>query len=250
MPDRAPDGPRIRLLGDFRAVSAEGTTLLGGGKPLAVVAYLLCSRTRRASRASIASLLWTDDPETRGLASLRQALATLRRTLGSDVVQSANEWIEAGTSPSCDVTTFERAVADHRYDDAVAAYAGDFIPHWAASGAGDFERWADGERGRLRGLFTKVTDALIRAQLRDHDVASALPLSKRLVDSAPDSDTAWCLRFDVLMMAGEGGQFAIESEALRAARATDGMPLSPVLAQTIDRYAAAQRPAVMTGVRK
>ena len=229
----ASDQSTLTLLGAFQLARTDGTVLLPPGKPLALLAYLVCSRGRRASRSVVADMLWGDSAEPQRRASLRQALFTLRNTVGPEAVVSDGEWLEAGAHIVADVDTFLLAVESRQYAAAVAAYTGDFLPSFASPGAGDFERWADTERLRLRGAFLAAAVQHLRDLITQGDTARALPLTKRLVMLAPDDDEMWRRRFDVLSLAGEGGQMLLEIASLRAVRAEDGVALDRSLERHI-----------------
>jgi len=225
--------PILTLLGAFQLTGSDGAMLLPPGKPLALLAYLVCSRNRRASRSEVADLLWGDSAESPRRASLRQALFTLRNAVGSDVVVSDGEWLEASPAIVADVDTFLLAVESRQYAAAVSAYRGNFVPNFASPGAAEFERWADTERLRLRGAFLAAAVQHLRDLIARGDTARALPLTQRLVELSPDDDEMWRRRFDVLSLAGEGGQMLLEVASLRAARLDDGIPLDPSLERHI-----------------
>lgn len=109
----------LTLLGAFGLTQSDGTIVLPPGKPLALLAYLVCSRNRRASRSVVAELLWGDSAEAPRRASLRQALFTVRNTLGASGVVSDGEWLEAGAHIVTDVDTFLLAIEAKQYAAAV-----------------------------------------------------------------------------------------------------------------------------------
>lgn len=224
---------RLNLLGAFQLTAGDGVVLLPPGKPLALLTYLVCSRNRRASRSVVADLLWGDSAESQRRASLRQALFTLRNAVGSEAVVSDGEWLEAGAGIVVDVDAFLLAIESRQYAGAVSAYRGDFLPNFAAPGAAEFERWADTERLRLRGAFLATAVQHLRDLIAKGDTARALPLTQRLVELSPDDDEMWRRRFDVLSLAGEGGQMLLEVASLRAARNEDGIALDPSLERHI-----------------
>ena len=219
----------LTLLGAFGLTRRDGTVALPTGKPLALLAYLVCSRNRRASRTVVAELLWGDSAEAQRRASLRQALFTLRNALGASGIVSDGEWLEAGEHIVTDVDTVLAAIEAKQYAAAVEAYAGEFVPGFASPGAAEFERWADTERRRLRGAFLAAAVQHLRDLIQQGNTGQALPLTARLVAVAPDDDEMWRRRFDVLSLAGESGQMLLEIASLRAMRAEDGVALTPSL---------------------
>ncbi|MFN5598635.1 MAG: ATP-binding protein [Gemmatimonas sp.] len=229
----------LTLLGAFGLTRSDGTIVLPPGKPLALLAYLVCSRNRRASRSVVAELLWGDSAEAPRRASLRQVLFTVRNTLGASGVVSDGEWLEAGAHIVTDVDTFLLAIEAKQYAAAVQAYAGEFVPSFASPGAAEFERWADTERRRLRGAFLAAAVQQLRDLIQQGNTGQALPLTARLVEVAPDDDEMWRRRFDVLSLAGEGGQMLLEIASLRATRADEGVALDPSLERHLGRLVGA-----------
>ena len=234
------DGPpALTLLGNFQLTGADGAVLLTPCKPLALLAYLVCSRHRRASRTVVADLLWGDSAESQRRASLRQALFTLRNVVGSKAVVSDGEWLEAAPAITADVDRFLTAIEARQYATAVTTYTGDFIPNFASPGAADFERWADTERLRLRGAYLAAASQYLRELIARGDTARALPLTARLVELAPHDDEMWRRRFDVLSLAGQAGQMLLEVASLRAARAEEGIALDGSLERHIGQMVGA-----------
>ena len=225
----------LTLLGAFQLARDDGTVVLTPGKPLALLAYLVCSRHRRASRAAVADLLWGDSPDAQRRASLRQALFTLRNAIGSHVVTSDGEWIEASAALRVDVDRFLGALEVKHYATAVAAYAGDFVPSFAAPGAAEFERWTDMERLRLRGAWLAASVQHLHDVIARGETAHALDLTRKLVELAPHDDEMWRRRFDVLSLAGEAGQMLLEIASLRATRAAEGASLDRSLERHVGK---------------
>ena len=126
------NGPRLCLLGRFALFSHDGTRLAMPAKPLGLLAYLALARRRRASRGFLADLLWSDSNEAQRRGSLRQAVLVLRQSLGANAVQSDGEWLGLAGPLATDVDRFTRAVETQQYGEAVAEYAGDFLPGFAA----------------------------------------------------------------------------------------------------------------------
>src|SRR5450432_1559396 len=91
----------VRLLGGFQLHAGAGDALcLRGRKEQALLACLAHEPGRRHRRDALAELLWGDRPEGRGGASVRQALSSLRRTLGQAgtalAVDGPLVWLDPG----------------------------------------------------------------------------------------------------------------------------------------------------------
>src|SRR5262245_17029852 len=76
---------RLRLLGRFSVTDVDSDTCLNlpTKKTGALLAYLGMSRDFTASREELAALLWGDRSDQQARQSLRQALALLRKEIGS-----------------------------------------------------------------------------------------------------------------------------------------------------------------------
>ena len=79
---------RAQWFGRAAIRSSDGAELLTVGKPLALLAYLECSRTRTATRPAMVQLLWSTDPESVGRTNLRQTLYYLKGRLGTDPIRA------------------------------------------------------------------------------------------------------------------------------------------------------------------
>lgn len=218
----SPAGHTLRALGAFELLDAKGEVVFSSGKPLAVLAYLACARGQRASRQGLVELLWGDSDPERGRACLRQALFALRQRLGIDWIVADGEWLVLIAPMALDAREFLDAVEQSNHADAIARYAGDFVPDFAAPGAAEFEGWADTERRRLRGAFLAAARSEVRAQITRGESAPAVELSGRLRDADPDDDEHWRIRFEALALAGRFAVIDLEESALRASRADDG----------------------------
>src|SRR5436305_1716858 len=65
-----------------RRVDGVDTNVVALGKPLALLAYLVLSPNRTASRERLADLLWGDQDRAAARHSLRRALSYLRSRVG------------------------------------------------------------------------------------------------------------------------------------------------------------------------
>ena len=81
--NRTPNLPQIRLLGGFELRSGDGRDVAPAGRKVrALAACLALSPGQPWPREKLMALLWSDRAEEQARASLRQALAELRRPFG------------------------------------------------------------------------------------------------------------------------------------------------------------------------
>jgi DNA-binding SARP family transcriptional activator len=166
----------LTLFGPFRAYLSSGRPVeLATRKSRALLAYLALHAGRAQSRDKLIALLWSDRAEKQARDSLRQALTTLRRALGSDGVALLRVNSDAiAVEPSAievDALTFEQLLAGGTPEDlerAVVLYQGDLLDGIGVRDAA-FEDWMYAERERLRGW---AVDAL--AKLLEHQAGSAV----------------------------------------------------------------------------
>lgn len=202
----------------------DGTRELNRGKPVALLAFLAASPGRRASRERLASLLWSDGSSESARQNLRQTIWYIKRRLGDWLVAS-DDFLELVPGVDVDRDRFLIAVREQRLADAVALYAGDFIPDFAAPGAAEFEHWADIERRRLRGIFVGCCDTLARQELAAGHFQAAVELAKRARDAAPLDFATWRLLLESLTSARDAMACVAEVEHLEALAAAEDLEI-------------------------
>jgi DNA-binding SARP family transcriptional activator len=216
----------IDLLGGLRVAGPSGSEIrIPSRKAQALLACLALRLGALVARDRLATLLWEDvDPEL-GRASLRQALAVLRRSLPPEAVAALTaDTTQVGLDAArvqCDVQRLRElmregspnalAQAADRYD---AVLLPGFDPRSPA-----FEAWLDEQR---RGLRREWLVALHRAaaQCRSAgDLAGAAAALSRLVTAEPANESAQRDLMDVYARQGlyteALRQYRLCSEALR-----------------------------------
>lgn len=165
---------RTFLFGRFHA-EAGGQPLPGldGAKVQELYCFLLLHRDRPHSRASLASLLWGDLPETQARQYLRKALWQLGAALdglSADSLTVEPGWVQFTPAGGywLDVAQFEMAYA-HAEDipgqklkptqaaelrAAVALYRGDLLEGW-------YQEWCLFERERLERMYLIMLEKLM-----------------------------------------------------------------------------------------
>ncbi len=188
---------RLSLLGGFGASDASGLPLrLPTRKVEALLAYLALTRGRPSHREMLARLLWGSSGTEHAQASLRHALAALRRALGpgadatlaidtrhgtvalepSDVTADALEFESLATAPGASPDALRRAVA---------LYQGDLLEGFQLK-VSAFAAWRVREAGRLRGLAVAALLALSRrAETESPDSGDVAALARRLLELDP-----------------------------------------------------------------
>lgn len=229
---------RLNALGPV-AVVRDGTAApITQPRLLALIAYLVLARPRgRYTRDTLIALLWPDADQASGRQGLRNALYRLRHALGEDVIQTVGEnfvEVTAGAVDS-DVFTFERAVDEQRWSDAVAAYRGEFLQGFHVSDAPAFERWLDVERERLTTMAIDAAWEDVTTRRESGDVQGAIRAAAFACGLKPDDERSIRRYLELLRDAGDpaAARRAYDLFAARLKSEFDATP-SPETAAVLD----------------
>ena len=157
----------------IRNVDEPATEVALQRRPLIVLAIIAASGPTGLTRDKIVSLLWPDAEQARH--ALDQALTSVRRALGPDVVRGTATGLAYDASVvSYDVVDFDDAVAAGDVERVVACYAGAFLDGVAVSGAAEFDRWVDGQRAIRQRQAVGALEKVARAAAARGDWAGAI----------------------------------------------------------------------------
>jgi DNA-binding SARP family transcriptional activator len=215
----------VELLGGLRVIGADGREIrISSRKAQAVLACLALRPGAAFARDRLASLLWDDSDPELGRASLRQALAALRRALPAAAAQallgdSSSIALDASLTSS-DVQRFRDLVRDgspHALAEAAERYAGELLPGFEARSAA-FDAWIDEHRRALRRESVQVLQRRAVQCVASADLEGATEALSRLVSVEPANEAAQRDLMDVYARRG------LYTEALRQYRAcTDAL---------------------------
>ncbi len=206
----------LELLGGFALRDGAGQPLPLPRKARALLAYLALEGGRPQPRDRLAALLWEDSSEEQARASLRQALASIRR------VANASGWLLAdGETVAIDPAAI--LVDAHRFRalaegeagaeaEAATLFRGDLLDGLVLAESG-FAAWLAAERARLRDVALRVMEAAAAAALAERRIDAALAFGGRLLALDPLHEPGTRL---VMRAYAQGGRPA---EALRQYRA-------------------------------
>jgi TolB-like protein/DNA-binding SARP family transcriptional activator/Tfp pilus assembly protein PilF len=238
---------RLQTLGSLTLYDRSGTPMPGQGsqrRRLALLAVLAAAGERGRSRDSLLALFWPDAPQERARHSLEQQLYAIRTSVSNEAFLGVNPF---GLNPEVirsDVTEFERALAENRFEDAVAEYRGPFLEGFALSDALEFEPWVDGERARLANAYARALEALAMAAERRSDFQGAAEWWERRAAHDPyDSRVAQCFMraLDASGNRARAVQHATTHE--RLLRQELGVQAAPAVSSLADRMRAEPRAA-------
>ncbi|MGH7638537.1 MAG: BTAD domain-containing putative transcriptional regulator [Gemmatimonadaceae bacterium] len=185
---------RLQTVGALRLEIAgdEAAGVLAQPKRLALLVYLALGRPRGAHRRdTLLAMFWPELDEARARHALSQSLHFLRRSLGADAIVSRTE--DVAINPALltvDVLQLEDAIARGALEEALTIYEGDFLVGFHVSDAPEFERWADGERVRLRGAAVDAAHRCAEQAIQGGQGREAVAWAARAIDLDPTNERA------------------------------------------------------------
>jgi DNA-binding SARP family transcriptional activator len=178
----------FRLLGG-PSLCDNGSTLTGPATQrhrLALLALLASSRSRPQSRDKLVAWLWPERDVEHARNLLNQGVHVLRRAIGEAGIISVQDELRLDPAAvACDVIAFEDAMAAGELERAVGLYTGPFLDGFHLPGASEFEHWVDGERDRLRRVYTRSLETLAEAAEEREEWSRAVERWRGLVTEEP-----------------------------------------------------------------
>ncbi len=198
----------LRVLGTIDLRNAAGDdldALLAQPKRLALLAYLAAATPVGFHRRDkLLALFWPELDQEHARASLRKAVYVVRRALGEEVLVSRGDE-ELGVDPQrlwCDAVAFTDAVERGELARALELYRGDLLDGFFVPAAGEFDRWLDGERQRLREIAATAAWTMAESYGADAELTHAARWVRRAMRLAPDDERR--TRKAMRMLAGMG----------------------------------------------
>lgn len=180
----------LRLLGAFRLERDAQIIHLPTRKFEALLAYLALFPESHP-REKLAAIFWGDTPDEQARASLRNALAVLRKYIADDIVQADREtvqinpafplWVDART-----IFDLQLPIADLEIEhlkSKIENYAGDLLPDW-------YDDWILPERERLRTIYINALLKLAQQMRSQSDYPRALAFSRQVLALDPGNEKA------------------------------------------------------------
>ncbi len=190
----------LLLLGRFECLLSSGTRIvLAMRKVEVLLAYLALAPGVRHPRERLSRLLWSERDDEQAGNSLRQALSSIRKSLG-DVADLALQVDRTSVTLKpelieVDALEFERLALRGDYESLASAadlYQGEFLEGIGIRDPACRE-WLDGERQRFRRQFVEILANLAETQLLSHDYGHAIGSAERLVEQDPLGEAGWRL---------------------------------------------------------
>ena len=227
----------VRVLGgvELRARDASLPTPRGR-KTQALLACLALSAGKPCPRRKLMSLLWSGRGQEQARASLRTALAELRRALGEpSPLVADNEMVALDPAlVTADAVEFERLLGAGRLAEACALYGGALFDGVAVSDAA-FAKWLVPERQRLQGLFTRALAEVMEQADRDGDREAAAEAAERLLQQDPLHEPACRTLMLVLAERGQRSRALTLYDGLRERLRQQGAEPEPATVEVDER---------------
>ena len=222
-------GLRLKLLGGFELRPASGEPIpLSARKPALLLAYLALRQGQPLGRDRLAGLFWGDSGEAQARASLRQALAVLRRRLGphEGLIQAPEgETVAlARDGLATDVAEFERCLAAGgrgALERAAALYEGDLLDGFQAPRQPLLEEWLVAERQRLRERALAAMAALLPDVVAADPPEAGVRLALRILALDPLQEVAHRALMRLHARQGRRGAALARYQMLREALARE-----------------------------
>lgn len=213
------------MLGRPTLFAPGGSALSLSSKSIALLTYLRLTANQRAHRAFLADLLWSEVDEERGRASLRQAVLSLRATVGETVLVSENQDLRLAQHIECDALEIVAWAARGDHAAVAEGYGGEFFGQFALPGARGFELWATVERERLRSIYVRSADAATQKLLDEGRAGAAAEIAERVITAEPLRERSWRLLLESRLTLGDFARAEVDAAAMRAQLASQGMQL-------------------------
>ena len=217
---------QLITFGGLRAADdgSELHWLLAQHSRAALFVYLALER--RVQRESLTAIFWPESDTESARHALRQSLYQLRKTVGSEWVDSrAHELVVTGEI-RCDALDFTHALEQGDLDSAVRLYTGPFLDGVHLVDLKPWENWVDARRAQYARSFRKACRELCDAKQTAGDPTGAIEVAERWAARDPGDDEAQHRLIAALATAGERTGAIRQYEIYERVLAADG--LSPL----------------------
>src|SRR5215207_7338802 len=179
---------RLRTLGGLTIEDQNGPVsgAIARKRSLALLALVGLANEQGMSRDRVLAYLWPESDTDRARNNLKQTLFQLRQDLHENVFARAPGALrlEPGAI-SVDACEFQAALDRNNPTTAVTLYRGPFLDGFYLPALAEFERWVEGERGRLAQRYADALEALAATATRLGDHHGAADWWRRLAALDP-----------------------------------------------------------------
>ena len=213
----------------------------------ALLVYLAVER--RVSRESLTAVFWPESDAENARHALRQSLYHLRKTLGSDWIDSRAHELVVSDVVRTDAGDFAQALERGDTESAVHLYRGPFLDGVHLADLQAWESWVDGRRAQYARSFRKACRVLLEAKLAAGDSAGAIEIAERWAARDPSDDEAQHRFIETLGAAGERAEAIRQYETYARMLEPDGLEPSDETRELAERLRSdsAPLPALRVG---
>jgi len=196
----------LRTFGGL-SIKDDGAAISGSAtqrKTLALLALLADASENGLSRDKLIAYLWPESDTEHGRGLLKQACYALRRDLAArELFLGSTELRLNPQVISSDIESFECALEQNDRARAVSIYTAPFLDGFYLNGEGEFERWVEAERARLKLRACEALESLATEAGSWGDARGAVEWWRRLATLDPFSSQAALGLMTALVAAGE-----------------------------------------------
>lgn len=172
------------LSGPFRLLVNDEERKLSSKKLVALLAYLGRRSGIMVPRETVCGLLWADTGDEQARASLRQAVATLRKSLGSEaetfLLSDKTSLGLADDEWHIDLNRFFEASDREDHHEATELWNGEFLEGFAPV-TPEFDRWLSAERALFEARYQNSLNEIMKAAADAREWEAALAHANSLL---------------------------------------------------------------------
>jgi DNA-binding SARP family transcriptional activator/tetratricopeptide (TPR) repeat protein len=201
---------------------------------LAVIALIAGHDDRGISRDKLLAYLWPESDTSRARSSLKQALSSLRQSLGAPLIDSAGGVLRLNPHLiKVDLWEFEAALARGDYRAAALTYGGPFLDGFSVSGLEELTKWVEVERERLARGYNAALRVLAGEAEALGDRHGAIGWYQRLIDAEPLCSAAAVGLVRALASAGDFTAAKAHARAYSARLVGVGVPVDHAVGEFV-----------------
>ncbi len=220
----------IQLLGGFDAkLTARPVQKFESQKARALLGYLALNRDQPVHRDHLAGLLWPERPNEVARRNLRQALYSIRNSLGDDgdrftTFEAEQDRVRLHPDLDCriDVEEFQSRVRDglsggpdpHHLTEAARLYKGDLFAGFFLRDCVEFEEWLITHQEQIREEALQTFRMLIKIYLARGEHRFGIQYAKRLLAIDPLSEETHRQLMRLYLLAGRRNRALAQYEQL------------------------------------
>jgi DNA-binding SARP family transcriptional activator/TolB-like protein/tetratricopeptide (TPR) repeat protein len=205
--------------------------------PIALLSMLAEVQPGVVSRDKLLAHLWPEKDTASARNLLNQAVHALRQALGAEaVISRGNDLALNEAIVVTDVSRFETALTSGDHSGAVELYTGDFLDGFFLRGSPEFERWAEGERARLRRAYLKALEDLAQGAIATGNLVKAADWWRKLASRDPYNSRVTIRFMETLEVAGDRAGAILHGETFLKRLEEDlGVEQSPDVMTLVER---------------